>query len=206
MKKLPFNYAFLFFLFFTFLFLYSMFSKERPLPKALNIIRPSSSPTFQQDYSSSSTGSSPSEISTISNISTFSINKHTLFNPASLFQNNKNIKSSSVVGVNPHRFLQRPRSNSSLSRSTFFTPFLDYNANQVEDDIDEYDELDSIDGLTDEEDEDDTKIVAKIKNGTIFNGKGEFVNKGSQNNDLWSDEARANRKVHKRNLKCFLVY
>ncbi|KAG0742048.1 hypothetical protein G6F57_003690 [Rhizopus arrhizus] len=155
-------------------------SSKRPLPKALNIIRPSSSPSFQQDYSSSSTGSSPSEISTISNISTFSINKHTLFNPASLFQNNKNIKSSSVVGVNPHRFLQRPRN---------------YNANQVEDDIDEYDELDSIDGLTDEEDEDDTKIVAKIKNGTIFNGKGEFVNKGSQNNDLWSDEARANRKI-----------
>ncbi|KAG1448120.1 hypothetical protein G6F55_010796 [Rhizopus delemar] len=176
-------------------------SSKRPLPKALNIIRPSSSPTFQQDYSSSSTGSSPSEISTISNISTFSINKHTLFNPASLFQTNKNIQSASIVGVNPHRFLQRPRSNSSLSRSTFFTPFPDYNANPVEDDIDEYDELDSIDGLTDEEEEeeeeeeDNTKIVAKIKNGTIFNGKGEFVNKGSQHNDLWSDEARANRKI-----------
>lgn len=185
-----------------------MFSKERPLPKALNIIRPSSSPTFQQDYSSSSTGSSPSEISTISNISTFSINKHTLFNPASLFQTNKNIQSASIVGVNPHRFLQRPRSNSSLSRSTFFTPFPDYNANPVEDDIDEYDELDSIDGLTDEEEEeeeDNTKIVAKIKNGTIFNGKGEFVNKGSQHNDLWSDEARANRKVHKANNVCVLV-
>ncbi|RCH80062.1 hypothetical protein CU098_003295, partial [Rhizopus stolonifer] len=124
----------------------------RPLPKALNIIRPSP-PPFINTQDSSSTASSPSEISTISNISTFS-NSHrsppaTLFNPASLFQNNvNNFKTSSVntVGVNPHRFLQRPR-------------------------------------------------IAKMKRGTIMNGKGEFVNKGGEDHDPWSDEARASRKI-----------
>ncbi|KAG1444832.1 hypothetical protein G6F56_010139 [Rhizopus delemar] len=186
-----------------------MFSKERPLPKALNIIRPSP-PPFINTQDSSSTASSPSEISTISNISTFS-NSHrsppaTLFNPASLFQNNvNNFKTSSVntVGVNPHRFLQRPRSNSSLSRSTFFT-FSDNHPTIAtttldENDDDNDDDLDSIDGMTDDEEEEEeeekTKVVAKMKRGTIMNGKGEFVNKGGEDHDPWSDEARASRKI-----------
>ncbi|EIE77132.1 hypothetical protein G6F55_008993 [Rhizopus delemar] len=160
--------------------------------------------------------SSPSEISTISNFSTFSNSRPqpTIFNPASLFQNNLNNFKSSVntVGVNPHRFLQRPRSNSTVSRSTFFTAFSDYsnvNADDDDDDDDDYDELDSIDGMTDEEEEEEDdeeedeeeeeeeeniKIVAKVRHGTIMNGKGEFVNKGSKN-DHWLDEARANRKI-----------
>ncbi|KAI9259039.1 hypothetical protein BY458DRAFT_517576 [Sporodiniella umbellata] len=156
-----------------------MFSKERPLPKALNIIRPSP-PPFIQDYSSAA--SSPSEISTISNYS--GPTQH-----HSLFPNNVN-NFKTVVGVNPHRFLQRPRSNSNFS--TFFSTFsteepIHHPPTQTEDD-----ELDSIDGLTDDEHE-QNKVVAKIKHGTIMNGKGEFLNRGDH--DPWSDEARANRKI-----------
>ncbi|KAG0736811.1 hypothetical protein G6F16_010532 [Rhizopus arrhizus] len=192
-----------------------MFAKERPLPKALNIVRPSP-PLYFSQQDSCSMASSPSEISTISNFSTFSNSRPqpTIFNPASLFQNNLNNFKSSVntVGVNPHRFLQRPRSNSTVSRSTFFTAFSDYSNVNADDDDDDYDELDSIDGMTDEEEEEEEeeddedeedeedeeeeniKIVAKVRHGTIMNGKGEFVSKGSKN-DHWLDEARTNRKI-----------
>lgn len=53
----------------------------------------------------------------------------------------------------------------------------------------------------DEEDVSPSKIVARIKNGTIMNGRGEFLNKGGDDeeddddHDGWLDEARANRKV-----------
>ncbi|PHZ13612.1 uncharacterized protein RHIMIDRAFT_291291 [Rhizopus microsporus ATCC 52813] len=185
-----------------------MFAKERPLPKALNIIRPAPPPfPNQHDSLSSSTASSPSEISTISNFSTFSNSRPqpTIFNPASLFQSNINTFKSpaSTVGINPQRFYQRPRSNSNLSRSTFFSAFSDHH-NNTNTDNEEEDELDSIDGLTDEEEEEveedddeeeeDIKVVAKVKHGTIMNGKGEFVNKGN-NHEHWLEEARANRKV-----------
>ncbi|KAF7726593.1 hypothetical protein EC973_008638 [Apophysomyces ossiformis] len=87
--------------------------------------------------------------------------------------------------------------------------------------IDEDDDIDSIDGDTDddilEEDEHDppppTKIVAKIKEGTIMNNRGQFLSKSAAPNinnhqddsheededdddqELWLDEARANRKI-----------
>lgn len=53
----------------------------------------------------------------------------------------------------------------------------------------------------DEEEVSPSKIVARIKNGTIMNGRGEFLNKGGNDeeddddHDGWLDEARANRKV-----------
>jgi hypothetical protein len=41
-----------------------------------------------------------------------------------------------------------------------------------------------------------SKVVAKIKNGTIMNGKGEFVNKTVQEpENEWRQEAKTNRKV-----------
>lgn len=90
----------------------------------------------------------------------------------------------------------------------------DSRSNKTNDDED--DEIDSIDGLSDDDDDDEeegkssnaspvssddeeevspSKIVARIKNGTIMNGRGEFVNKGSDDHSGWLDEARANRKV-----------
>jgi hypothetical protein len=117
-----------------------------------------------------------------------------------------------------------------LSKSTFFST-LSFSSQendqlQEEDDDDDDDEDDlnsSIDGLdeTDEEEEEDddddvdeeqeepvVKVVAKIKHGTIMNGKGEFVNKGSSvtEESSWLDEARANRKV--RNpvfISCYFI-
>ncbi|KAI9347509.1 hypothetical protein BD770DRAFT_462168 [Pilaira anomala] len=175
----------------------------------------------QQDSSQSSSTASSTSISTYSSIS----NNHarvqpTIINPSNFayFQNNwASFKSTNTVGVNPHRFLQRPRSNSSLSKSTFFSTLShsshgDDNSEEEEEDDDEYDDLDSIDGITDNEEEEDdddidysdeeeeeqqpSKIVAKIKHGTIMNGKGEFVNKGSaEDQNSWLDEARANRKI-----------
>ncbi|KAG1443043.1 hypothetical protein G6F56_010818 [Rhizopus delemar] len=165
-----------------------MFTKERTLPKALNIVRP----TLFQD----SCSTSPSELSTMSNFSS-SRPPPTIFNPGSFFQSVNTFKSS-TVGVNPHRFLQRPRSNSTVS--SFFSAFSEYSASG-----DEYDDdLDSIDGMTDEEEieeeteeeteeEEHVQVVARVKHGTIMNGKGEFVNKSK--NDHWLDESRANRKI-----------
>jgi hypothetical protein len=193
--------------------------KEVSFPKALNIIRPSS-PLIPRQDSSSSTAS----ISTISTLSSFHNNTRvqpTIVNPSNFayFQNNwASFKSSNpvanTVGVNPHRFLQRPRSNSNLSRSTFFSTLSgssqggsdddDDDDEDDEEEEDEDDDLDSIDGLTDEEKEEEeeeeeevTKVVARVKHGTIMNGKGEFVSKGTISDEhvSWLDEARANRKV-----------
>jgi hypothetical protein len=216
--------------------------KERPTLKALNIVRPSS-PFPLQDTSHSSSTASNSTLSTLSNNS-FTKVQPTILSPANFayFQNNwstfKTNPIGNTVGVNPHRFLQRPRSNSNLSRATFMSNHSVLSNRSNNDDQDEQDDqieendLDTIDGLTDDEDDDqegqdfdqedddseqdDTddydydydddnddeeeeedlpaKIVAKIKHGTIMNGKGEFVNKGSVE-DQPLDEARANRKV-----------
>lgn len=193
--------------------------KESILPKALNIIRPSSPlvKQQQQDYShstSTSSSSSPSTISTISTNSAYNYTQPTIINPSNYthFQNTwATFKSTNPVanpvGVNPYRFLQRPRSNSNLSRSTYFST-LSLSSHSLSDDEEEEEEeednhdLNSIDGLSEDEQEEEepveTKVVAKVKNGTILNGKGEFLNKGSPSTDeQWLDEARANRKVKK---------
>jgi hypothetical protein len=192
--------------------------KEVSFPKALNIIRPSSPLIPRQDSSSSTAYSS--SVSTISTLSSFNNTRvqPTIVNPSNFayFQNNwASFKSSNpvtnTVGVNPHRFLQRPRSNSNLSRSTFFSTLSgssqggsedEDGIDDEDDEDDDDDDLDSIDGITDEEDEEEeeeivTKIVAKVKHGTIMNGKGEFVSKGTivDEHNSWLDEARANRKV-----------
>lgn len=53
------------------------------------------------------------------------------------------------------------------------------------------------DNSSDDDEVSPSKIVARIKNGTIMNGRGEFVSKGSNDDHAgWLDEARANRKVH----------
>lgn len=188
--------------------------KEVHFPKALNIIRPSSPLIQRHDSSySSSTASSSSSPSTLSNTS---FTNPTIVNPSNFnyFQNNwASFKSTNTVGVNPHRFLQRPRSNSNLSKSTFFSTLSLSSQENHQDDDDEDDINSSIDGVDeteegeedydddDEEEDDDeepqVKIVAKIKHGTIMNGKGEFVNKGNSmaEESAWLDEARANRKV-----------
>lgn len=201
--------------------------KELPFPKALNIIRPSS-PLMQLQDSSHSSSTASSSPSTLSNFSSYSNNntnrvQPTIVTPSNFayFQNNwASFKSTNpvanTVGVNPHRFLQRPRSNSSLSKSTFFSAISVTSSHASEEEEEDEEDLDSIDGLTDEEDdevddEDDNpsedesdleeepaKIVAKVKHGTIMNGKGEFVSKGSsEEQNSWLDEARANRKVRK---------
>ncbi|KAG2202549.1 hypothetical protein INT47_012543 [Mucor saturninus] len=200
--------------------------KELPFPKALNIIRPSS-PLIQLQDSSHSSSTASSSPSTLSSFSSYSNNNNssrvqpTIVTPSNFayFQNNwASFKSTNpvanTVGVNPHRFLQRPRSNSSLSKSTFFSAISVTSSHASEEEEEEEEEdLDSIDGLTDEEDDDiddneseeddesevedePTKIVAKVKHGTIMNGKGEFVSKGSSDEqNSWLDEARANRKI-----------
>ncbi|KAI7899662.1 uncharacterized protein BX663DRAFT_520896 [Cokeromyces recurvatus] len=183
-------------------------------PKALNIIRPSSPLIQRHDYSSSSTysSSSPSTVSTLSNSSSnynIRVQQPTTMINSSDFQNsyhyyyysnNKPTTTTaaavgSLIGV--HRFLQRPRSNSSLSKSIpLFSDIVSDNEN-----LD-----DSIDGLSSSDSENEMpsttttttkKIVAKVKDGIIMNGKGEFVNKGriSEEQSAWLDEARANRKI-----------
>ncbi|KAI8884463.1 hypothetical protein K501DRAFT_332648 [Backusella circina FSU 941] len=217
-----------------------MIIQKRPTLKALNIVRPSS-PFPLQDTSHSSSTASNSTLSTLSNNS-FTKVQPTILSPANFayFQNNwstfKTNPIGNTVGVNPHRFLQRPRSNSNLSRATFMSnhSILSSKTNDEDDDDDEMEveenDLDTIDGLTDDEDENEqedqdsdeednteedetddydydydeddeeeedilpSKVVAKIKHGIIMNGKGEFVNKGSVE-DQPLDEARANRKI-----------
>jgi hypothetical protein len=193
--------------------------KEAILPKALNIIRPSSPLVKQQDYShstSTSSSSSPSTISTISTNSAYNYTQPTIITPSNFahFQNTwATFKSTNPVanpvGVNPHRFLQRPRSNSNLSRSTYFSTLSlsshnitdDEEEEEEEEDDEQEDDLNSIDGLSEDEEEEPTKVVAKVKNGTILNGKGELVNKGGGGGGggggEWLDEARTNRKVRK---------
>ncbi|KAI8881495.1 hypothetical protein K501DRAFT_334665 [Backusella circina FSU 941] len=185
-----------------------MLSKQRPpAPKALNIVHPTSAFPVQ-DVSHSSSTASDSTLSTLSTHSGTRV-QPTIVSPSNFayFQHNWSIKTNPIpntVGVNPHRFLQRPRSNSSLSKSTFVSLLSAVSSDTADDDEEEEDEyddeydLDSIDGITDDEEEDEeeqaspAKIVAKVKHGTIMNGKGEFLSKGPAE---LLDEARANRKI-----------
>ncbi|KAG1248433.1 hypothetical protein G6F68_013795 [Rhizopus microsporus] len=61
-------------------------------------------------------------------------------------------------------------------------------------DEEEEEEEEEDDEDEEDEEEENIKIVAKVRHGTIMNGKGEFVSKGSKN-DHWLDEARTNRKI-----------
>lgn len=68
------------------------------------------------------------------------------------------------------------------------------NESQLDDD-DEYDDM-------------PIKVVARIKNGIIMNGKGEMVNKGfddSSSHASWLDEARVGRKVKIKKMIFFLL-
>lgn len=64
-------------------------------------------------------------------------------------------------------------------------------------------------GDDDEYDDDmPIKVVARIKNGIIMNGKGEMVNKGfddSASHTSWLDEARVGRKVKMKKMIFFLL-
>ncbi|KAI7863808.1 hypothetical protein BDF14DRAFT_1839973, partial [Spinellus fusiger] len=114
----------------------------------------------------------------------------------------------------PHRLLQRARSNSTLSKNTFITA--DDSSHVDMDTMDDTDDMDSIDGITDDETESEsedegayqsqsdydsdtpptTHIVAKIKHGTIMNGKGEFLSKGpTAETPAKDDDARFHRKM-----------
>ncbi|KAI9008857.1 hypothetical protein CLU79DRAFT_723214 [Phycomyces nitens] len=199
-----------------------MLAREQTPPKAVNIIRPS----MLSRQTSQCNGQSYSTISH-STISSANRIPPTIFNPASfasgfsiLGQHNQpswqaarppSPTPSFMSSIFPQRLVQRARSNSTLSKSTFVTA----------DDTSDLD-LDSIDGITDDEtetesgseeeeseeeseDESDyesqsdselpTQVVAKIKHGTIMNGRGEFVSKGSTETFFKDDDARVNRKI-----------
>ncbi|KAI8073036.1 hypothetical protein BC940DRAFT_290386 [Gongronella butleri] len=181
------------------------------VPKAVNIIRPSAWQRHSSSYSSCSTSSSsPSTISTLSGGSgnTHRLNT-TLFNTLAPFQASPWFKSTPMRQnffrvLPPHRpDLEAPDHSQTA------------HGQQAEDDDDDYD---SIDGDTDDDDraevddddenddendindidsesDDDNarhggmKIVAKVKNGTIMNGRGELVNRVND------EDARANRKI-----------
>ncbi|KAL0087798.1 hypothetical protein J3Q64DRAFT_1697577 [Phycomyces blakesleeanus] len=87
------------------------------------------------------------------------------------------------------RFMQRPRSFSNLSRlsvlSSFSVPgrelFMGDRSSLI---------------TSSGEEEVATQVVARIKHGTIMNGRGEFVSKGEGDDHLaWLDEARMHRKI-----------
>ncbi|KAL0082990.1 hypothetical protein J3Q64DRAFT_1700302 [Phycomyces blakesleeanus] len=207
-----------------------MLAREQTPPKAVNIIRPSMfarRSTSQCNGDQSQSYSNASVLSTAhSTISSANRIPPTIFNPASfasgfsmLGQHSQPSWQSArppsptpsfMSSIFPQRLVQRARSNSTLSKSTFVTA----------DDTSDLD-LDSIDGITDDEtesetesDEDDisedesqsdyesqsdnelpTQVVAKIKHGTIMNGRGEFVSKGSTETFFKDDDARVNRKI-----------
>ncbi|ORX60534.1 hypothetical protein DM01DRAFT_1404782 [Hesseltinella vesiculosa] len=156
-------------------------------PKAVNIIRPNSWKSQWNNQSYSSSSSSSSVPSTISTLSGGSNNTHrlnaTLLNTLAPFQSSPWFKSA-PIGQNFFRVLPTHR------------PDIEDPATppQDEDDIESDDEYDSIDGDTDNEDSQDEdvstmQIVAKVKNGTIMNKRGELV---SRVND---EDARTNRKI-----------
>ncbi|ORZ14166.1 hypothetical protein BCR42DRAFT_452736 [Absidia repens] len=72
---------------------------------------------------------------------------------------------------------------------------------ELDDTTTDYDDQDAVDddvagSYTD--DELPIKVVARIKNGTIMNGKGEFVSKGGDDrasHSSWLDDARTSRKI-----------
>ncbi|KAG0186112.1 swr complex subunit [Apophysomyces sp. BC1034] len=109
-----------------------------------------------------------------------------------------------TVGL-PQKLLQRPKSFSNLSRYTVVSRNEYQNDDYANHSTDE-DALDSIDGDTDDDDYEDSeandssgsdgelpaKVVAKVKVGTIMNGKGQFVSKGDTET---LDDARMHRKI-----------
>lgn len=115
---------------------------------------------------------------------------------------------------------QRSRSNSVHSRpgTVASEPETESESEEI-DGMDDHNNLDDDDQSTasesehSDEDEDDyeddsdlmSKVVAKIKNGTIMNGRGEFVNKTMQEpENEWREEARINRKVKRTSCSIYV--
>lgn len=167
--------------------------------------------------SSTASSSSPSTLSTLSSFSSVATPRPTVLGPAN-FLSLYAPQHKQPPGF-AQRLLQRAKSHSNLSKLTVCTT---NNLDDSEDDnaSDQDDDDDSIDGNDDDDDaahsenhhhqssssvipsdddDDDhyspAKVVARIKHGTIMNGKGEFVSKGDDEHSGWLDEARANRKV-----------
>ncbi|KAH8550499.1 hypothetical protein BGW37DRAFT_408056, partial [Umbelopsis sp. PMI_123] len=144
---------------------------------------------------------------TIYNPATASAAAFTLFQPSSIMTYNQH---QPMLGQRHSAIFspQRSRSNSVHSK-----PGTVASEPETESDSDAVDDMDDPTHLEDdqstasesednesEEDESDSdivsKVVAKIKNGTIMNGKGEFVNKTVQEpENEWREEAKINRKV-----------
>lgn len=167
--------------------------------------------------SSTASSSSPSTLSTLSSFSSAAGPRPTVLGPAN-FLSLYAPQHKQPPGF-AQRLLQRAKSHSNLSKLTVCTTnnVDDDSDNEHSSDQDDDDDDDSIDGNDDEdthsgdhqslsaldsEDDDDddhyspAKVVARIKRGTIMNGKGEFVSKGDDDEHSgWLDEARANRKV-----------
>lgn len=168
--------------------------------------------------SSTASSSSPSTLSTLSSFSSVATPRPTVLGPAN-FLSLYAPQHKQPPGF-AQRLLQRAKSHSNLSKLTVCTT---NNLDDSEDDnaSDQDDDDDSIDGNDDDDDDNDdndddtahhhqsssvipsddddhyspAKVVARIKHGTIMNGKGEFVSKGDDEHSGWLDEARANRKV-----------
>ncbi|KAI7883518.1 hypothetical protein K492DRAFT_175331 [Lichtheimia hyalospora FSU 10163] len=165
--------------------------------------------------SSTASSSSPSTLSTLSSFSSAVNARPTVLGPAN-FLSLYAPQHKQPPGF-AQRLLQRAKSHSNLSKLTVCT------TNTMDDSesdhaSDQDDDDDSIDGNDDDDDDDDAhlenhqstsaipsdedddhyspaKVVARIKHGTIMNGKGEFVSKGEDEHSGWLDEARANRKI-----------
>lgn len=144
---------------------------------------------------------------TIFNSATASTAAFTLFQPSMLSYNQQH---QPTLG-HRHSTLfspQRSRSNSVHSRTGTVAsePETESESDEI-DDIDDHADLnddqstasDSENSESDGESSNEdlvSKVVAKIKNGTIMNGKGEFVNKTVQEpENEWRQEAKTNRKV-----------
>ncbi|KAI9282099.1 hypothetical protein BC943DRAFT_116940 [Umbelopsis sp. AD052] len=190
--------------------------KPRVAPTAqIDISR---TPSTNYSYSTSTVSSTSTTATNVSSTSNARV-PHTIYNSATgstasftLFQ------PSSIISYNQHQPMlvhrhsavfspQRSRSNSVHSK-----PGTVASEPETESESDENDDLEledddqstasesEEDESEDEEDESDTdivsKVVAKIKNGTIMNGKGEFVNKTVQEPETeWREEAKINRKI-----------
>ncbi|KAI8584379.1 hypothetical protein K450DRAFT_219565 [Umbelopsis ramanniana AG] len=147
---------------------------------------------------------------TIYNSATASNASFTLFQPSSVISYSQH----QPMLVHRHSAVftpQRSRSNSVHSKpGTVASEPETESESDENDDLDDPTQLDDDDQSTaseseddeseEEEDESDTdivaKVVAKIKNGTIMNGKGEFVNKTVQEpENEWREEAKINRKI-----------
>ncbi|KAI8086450.1 uncharacterized protein BX664DRAFT_386864 [Halteromyces radiatus] len=111
------------------------------------------------------------------------------------------VRQSSIDDNNSSFFLRRQSSMSEIQQDDE-----DSSADEDYDSIDGNTDPEQISDIEDGNDQDEQldyneeedlpiKVVAKVKNGTILNGKGEFVNKGADDRVSWLDEARAGRKI-----------